>query len=59
MESLHITAKILFAIGLAVEIWGKCLANHKILFSTDNAAVMGIIIKTSSKVQINMKLVRS
>lgn len=49
MESLHITVKELFPIVLAVEIWGKSLKNHKVLFFTDNAAVVDIINKTSSK----------
>ena len=58
MRPLHITFKELFPIVLATEIWGPLLANHKILFLTDNAAVADIINKTSCKDKVIMKLVR-
>lgn len=55
---LHITVLELFPIVLAMEIWGSQFQNHKILFLTDNEAVVAIINKTSSKDKIIMKLVR-
>ena len=58
MKAFHITVKELFPIILAIEIWGHLLANHKILFFSDNAAVVDIINKTSSKDKVLMKLVR-
>lgn len=58
MKSLHITVKELFPIVLAMEIWGHILSNHKVLFLTDNRAVIEIINKTSSKDKILIKLVR-
>lgn len=58
MKELHITVKELFQIVLALDIWGPLLANHRILFLLDNAAVAEIINKTSSKDTIIMKLVR-
>ncbi|VDI19640.1 Hypothetical predicted protein [Mytilus galloprovincialis] len=58
IEPEHITVKELFPIVLAVEIWGKCLENRKVLFFTDNSAVVEIINKTSSKVSVIMRLVR-
>ena len=58
MESLHITTKELFPIVLALELWGHLLANHKILFFSDNAAVVDIINKTSCKDVKTMSLVR-
>lgn len=46
-----ITTKELLPIHivLALEIWGKKLKNHKILFFSDNIAVVEIINKQSSK----------
>ena len=51
MQSLHITIKELFPIVLAIEIWGHLLKNHKILFMTDNLAVVHIINKTTSRIK--------
>lgn len=58
MKDLHITIKELYPIVLAIEIWGKTLENHKVLFMTDNEAVVGIINSTTSKDKVLMKLVR-
>ncbi|VDI06106.1 Hypothetical predicted protein [Mytilus galloprovincialis] len=55
---LHITVKELFPIVLAIDIWGPLLANHKILFLTDNSAVAEIINKTSSREKNIMRLIR-
>jgi hypothetical protein len=57
-HSVHITAKELFPIVLAVEIWGLYLDNKKILFKTDNSAVAEVINKQSCKDPITMALVR-
>lgn len=58
MKDLHITVKELFPIVVALDFWGHLLANHKILFLTDNAAVADIINKTTSKEKNCMKLIR-
>ena len=58
LKSFHITIKELFPIVLALEIWGHILSNHKILFFTDNQAVVEIINKNTSKDKDVMKLVR-
>jgi len=58
MQPFHLTIKEFFPIVLAVEIWGNVLTNHKILFFTDNAAVVDIINNTTSKDKVIMKLVR-
>lgn len=57
-QEYHITIKELFPIVLALEIWGKKLKDHKILFFSDNMAVVEIINKQSSKDKIIMRLVR-
>ncbi|XP_062567617.1 uncharacterized protein LOC134229845 [Saccostrea cucullata] len=57
-KQLHITILELFPIVLAMEMWGSQFQNHKILFLTDNEAVVAIINKTSSKDKTVMKLVR-
>ena len=57
-EGAHITVKELFPIVLAVEIWGHRLRNHKILFKTDNQAVVEIINKQTSRDSSVMSLVR-
>jgi hypothetical protein len=58
MQPFHITIKELFPIVLAVVIWGNVWTNHKLLFSTDIAAVDDIINNTTSKDKVIMKLVR-
>lgn len=54
----QIAIKELFPIVLALELWGHKLRNHKILFFSDNMAVVEIINKQSSKDKILMRLVR-
>ncbi|XP_062572622.1 uncharacterized protein LOC134234551 [Saccostrea cucullata] len=54
-KQLHITILELFPIVLAMEMWGSHFQNHKILFLTDNEAVVAIINKTSSKDKTVMK----
>lgn len=58
MATQSIAAKELFPIVLALEIWGLKLKNRRVLFMTDNAAVVEIINKTSSKCTVIMTLVR-
>jgi hypothetical protein len=55
---LHITVKELFPIVLMTEIWGPLFANRRILFHTDNMAVMHIINKQTSRHAETMILVR-
>ena len=47
-QQVHITSKELFPIVLALEMWGHLLPSHKILFLTDNAAVLEIVNKQTS-----------
>jgi len=54
----QIAVKELFPIVLAIEIWGKHMQNSKILFLSDNMAVVDIINKQSCKDKTLMKLVR-
>lgn len=54
----HITVKELFPIILALEIWGKHMQNSKVLFLSDNQAVVEIINKKSSRDKVLMKLIR-
>lgn len=56
--SFHINILELFPIVLAVEIWGKTMANRRILFLSDNEATVFVLNKMSSKDSIMMKLVR-
>ena len=58
MQSWHITTMELFPIVLAIEIWGTHLANKRILFKTDNAAVAAIINRQTCKEADTMALVR-
>ncbi len=54
----RITFKELLPIVIAVDLWGNKLANHKIMFLSDNSAVVDIINKLSSKHTVLMSLVR-
>ena len=54
----EITYKELFPIVLALEIWGHLLRNNRIIFRTDNQAVVAIINKQTSKDIHVMVLVR-
>ena len=57
-KSYQIAIKELFPIVLALEVWSTKLKNHKILFFSDNKAVVDIINKQSSKDKILMRLIR-
>jgi hypothetical protein len=54
----HINTLELFPIVLAVEMWGHLLANHRVLFPSDNMATVQVINATSSKCPHMMILVR-
>lgn len=58
MQCMHITIKELFPIVVAMEYWGLALANRRIVFMCDNAAVVDIVNKISSKDSLIMTLVR-
>ncbi|KAK3086988.1 hypothetical protein FSP39_000072 [Pinctada imbricata] len=57
-ENYHITIKELFPIVLALEVFAAQIANSKIIFHSDNLAVVHIINKQTSKDKTIMKLVR-
>jgi hypothetical protein len=54
----HITVKELFPIVLAVQIWAPLWKNHKLMFFSDNMAVVDIINAQSSKDKLIMLFVR-
>ncbi|XP_062614297.1 uncharacterized protein LOC134276023 [Saccostrea cucullata] len=54
----QIAVKELFPIVLAIEIWGNKIKNKRILFLSDNMAVVQIINKQTSKDKTIMRLVR-
>ena len=58
LHSTHITVKELFPIVLLVELWGPYFENRRILFFCDNAAVVDVINKQSSRDPTVMILVR-
>ncbi|XP_056009591.1 uncharacterized protein LOC130046335 isoform X1 [Ostrea edulis] len=58
MQHCQIAVKELYPIVLALEIWGSCLQNRRILFFSDNISVVYIINKQSSKDKTLMALVR-
>lgn len=55
---MQIAVKELFPIVLALEIWGVEMANRKILFMSDNMAVVEVINKQSSREKHLMHLLR-
>ena len=57
-QSLNITALELFPIVIALHIWGDQLADKCVTFVTDNAALVDIINKQTSKHKIVMILIR-
>ncbi|XP_062604845.1 uncharacterized protein LOC134266643 [Saccostrea cucullata] len=58
MSHQQIAIKEMFPIVLALEIWGSYLADRKILFMSDNLAVVHAINKQTCKEKTLMKLVR-
>ena len=58
LMSYSIAVKELFPIVIALEIWGPFIKNSKILFLSDNQAVVDIINKKSCKNKTLMILIR-
>lgn len=58
LEHHQIAIKELFPIVLALEVWGPSLANKKILFMSDNEAIVHVLNKQSCKEKTHMKLIR-
>lgn len=58
LASYDITVKELFPIVLALEFWGYKMVNSKILFLSDNQAVVEMINKQTCKHSVAMRLVR-
>jgi len=54
----HITVKELFPIVLATQVWAHLWRNHKVLFFTDNMAVVDIINSQTCKDPFTMTFVR-
>ena len=57
-HSFNITFLELFPIVLAIHIWGSSMTNCCVLFFTDNAALVDIINKQTSKHKLVMILLR-
>ena len=57
-RSLNISCLELFPITLSVHVWGYLMANQRVVFFTDNAALVDIINKQSSKHKLIMALLR-
>ena len=55
---LQIAIKELYPIVLALELWGPRLADRRILFMSDNEAVVHVVNKQSCKEKTLMKLIR-
>lgn len=58
LQHHQIALKELFPITLALEIWGQHMKNSKILFLTDNQAIVEVLNKKSCKDVLLMRLVR-
>lgn len=58
MQHYQIAIKELFPIVIALEHWGQGLRDSKVLFLTDNMAVVEIINKQTSKEKVLMTLIR-
>ncbi|XP_072043013.1 uncharacterized protein [Amphiura filiformis] len=57
-ESIHITWMELFPIVVAARVWGSAWFGKRVLFHTDNRAVVDIWYKQSSRAPLVMSLVR-
>ena len=57
-SSYHIAVKELYPIVLSLHLWGHLLANHRLLFFTDNEAVSICIKKQTSRDPNIMRLIR-
>lgn len=58
LSQTQIAIKELFPIVLALKIWGLLLTNKKLLFMTDNVAIVHAINKQTCKEKGLMKLIR-
>ena len=58
-KTYHINVREMFPITLSLQLWGNLLANHRIVFMTDNEAVAICINKQTSKDTLLMKLIRN
>ena len=58
LSEKQIAIKELFPIVVALDLWGAHLTNQKILFMSDNAAVVHVINKQTCKEQTLMHLIR-
>lgn len=58
LKDFHINILELFPVVLAIEIWGNKMANHKIMFYSDNMATVNVINNMTSKDPVMMSLVR-
>ena len=57
-QSYNIAVLELYPIVAALELWGKYMSNHSVLFLTDNQVVVEVINKQSAKNSHLMRLVR-
>ena len=57
-KAIHITWMELFPIVVAARIWGSAWSQKRVLFHTDNKAVVDIWYKQSSRVPVIMSLIR-
>ena len=57
-QSYNIAVLELYPIVASLELWGKYMANHSVLFLTDNQAVVEVINKQSAMISHLMRLVR-
>ena len=57
-QDYNIAVQELYPIVAALELWGRYMANHSVLFLTDNQAVVEVINKQSVKNSHLMRLIR-
>lgn len=58
LQQHQIAVKELFPTTRTLEIWGHCMENHKVVFLSDNQAIVEVINKKSCRDPILMSLVR-
>ena len=59
LQCHQIAVKELFPIVIALELWGKYMVNSKVLFLSDNQAVVDVLNKQSCRYKILMRLVQT
>ena len=57
-DTHHINLMELYPIVLAFQLFGRSLANHRVLFTTDNMTVTHVVNKQSSRDRLVMILIR-